>query len=63
MVSASPLARTRHMIAIELQGRLGNAVFLYSQEEENERGLDEPHHRCSKARRDSLRDYILELCL
>ena len=31
LLSASPLARIHHMVAIELQGRLGNAVFLYSQ--------------------------------
>lgn len=36
------------MIVTELQGRLGNAVFLYAQEEGNEIGLGEPYHRCLK---------------
>lgn len=48
LLTLNPLARTHHMIVIRVQGRLGNMVFVYTQEEENEIKLGEPYHRFSK---------------
>ena len=33
LLTPNPLARTHHMIVIRVQGRLGNMVFVYTQEE------------------------------
>ena len=61
LLTPNPLARTHHMIVIRVQGRLGNMVFVYTQEEENEIKLVNQITDFQKSSQKSL--IMMEICL